>query len=277
MATFVSLTVGHRAAGELAEGPNVKHLSQQPLARDAARFALAPVRVRRRVPGTPYRVRFPAAQYLGWIPPRGMKKEQGIARRFREHIRPGDTVIDVGANIGIYTMLAAELVGPSGHVHAFEPDPQSMCYLLTTINRNGLTGRVTLWNLAASDRSAHAQLYLDLKTARTTSLRANAYAPDPQRREPLGVGTAALDDLITQPPQFVKIDVEGAELAVLAGMARLLRDHHPVLLVEVLPENVPAVTSFLAPLEYCVVDAESGVPLGSGEYTGDVLAIPRCG
>jgi FkbM family methyltransferase len=252
----------------------VKHLNQQPLVRDAARFALAPVRARRRVPGTPYRVRFPAAQYLGWISPGGMKKEQGIAQRFREHIRPGDTVIDVGANVGIYTMLAAELVGPSGHVHAFEPDPQSMCYLLTTVNRSGLTGRVTLWNLAASDHSANARLYLDLKTARTTSLRANAYAPDPQQREPLVVGTAALDDLTTQPPQFVKIDVEGAELKVLAGAVRLLRHHHPVLLVEVLPENLPAVTSFLTTLGYCVVDAESAAPLGSGEYTGDVLALP---
>lgn len=251
------------------------HLSQQPLARDAARFVLAPVRVRRRVPGTPYRVRFPAAQYLGWVKPGGMRKERGIAQRFREHIRSGDTVIDVGANVGIYTMLAAELVGSSGHVHAFEPDPQSMYYLLTTIGRNGLTGRVTLWNLAASDHSANARLYLDLKTARTTSLRANAYAPDPQQRQPLVVGTAALDDLITQTPQFVKIDVEGAELTVLAGATRLLRDHHPVLLVEVLPENLAAVTRFLTPFGYCVVDADSAAPLDPGKYTGDVLAIPR--
>jgi FkbM family methyltransferase len=255
----------------------VRHPSQLPVARDAARFVLAPVTVRRRVPGTSYRVRFPAAQYLGWISPGGMKREQSIAQCFRHHIDPGDTVIDVGANVGIYTMLAADLVGPAGHVHAFEPDPQSMCYLLTTVSRNGLTERVTLWNLAASDRSAIARLYLDLKTARTTSLRANAYAPDAQKREPLVVATAMLDDLITRPPRFVKIDVEGAELAVLAGAARLLREHRPVLLVEVLTENLPRFTSLLAPLGYSLVDAESGDPLGSGEYTGNVLAIPQSG
>jgi FkbM family methyltransferase len=206
-----------------------------------------------------------------------MKREQSIAQRFREHIHPGDTVIDVGANVGIHTMLAAELVGRSGHVHAFEPDPQSMSYLMTTVNRNRLTERVTLWNLAASDRSANAKLYLDLKTARTTSLRANAYSPDMQIRQPVVVATARLDDLITQPPQFLKIDVEGAELAVLAGASRLLRNYHPVLLVEVLRDNLPPVTSLLVPLGYSLADAGSGAPLGSGEYTGDVLAVPQRG
>jgi FkbM family methyltransferase len=255
----------------------VRRLSQLPPVRDSARFVLAPVTARRRVPGTHYRVRFPAAQYLGWISPGGMKRDQGIAQRFRDHIHPGDTVIDVGANIGIHTMLAAELVGRSGHVHAFEPDPQSMFYLMTNVNRNRLAGRVTLWSLAASDRSASAQLYLDLKTARTTSLRANAYSPDTQIRQPIFVATAPLDDLITQPPQFLKIDVEGAELAVLAGASRLLCDYRPVLLVEVLGDNLPSVTSLLVPLGYSLTDAGSGAPLGSGEYTGDILAVPQRG
>lgn len=233
--------------------------------------------MRRRVAGTRYRVHFPAAQYLGWISPGGMKREQNIAQRFRDHIHPGDTVIDVGANVGVYTMLAADLVGRSGHVHAFEPDPQSMSYLLATVNRNGLTERVTLWNLATSDRAANARLYLDLKTARTTSLNADAYSPDAQVRQPLVVATARLDDLITQPPQFVKIDVEGAELTVLAGASRLLRDHHPVLLVEVLPGNLRSVAELLVPLGYSLADAGSGTPLGAGDYTGDVLAVPMDG
>jgi FkbM family methyltransferase len=252
----------------------VTHLRQLRLVRDMARLVLAPVTARRRVPGTPYRVRFPAAQYLGWMSIHGMKREQHIARHFRDHIHPGDTVIDVGANVGVYTMLAAELVGPSGHVHAFEPDPQSMSYLLTTVNRNRLTDRLTLWNVAASDHTANAQLYLDLKTARTTSLKADAYSPDAQVRQPLVVGTARLDDLITQPPQFLKIDVEGAELAVLAGASRLLRDYHPVVLVEVLPDNLPSVTELLVSLGYSLADAGSGTALSSGEYTGDVLAVP---
>ena len=255
----------------------MRRLRQLRLVRDAARCALAPVTMRRRVPGTRYRVHFPAAQYLGWISPGGMKREQSIAQRFRDYIHPGDTVVDVGANVGVYTMLAAELVGRSGHVHAFEPDPQSMSYLLMTVNRNRLTERVTLWNVAASDRAAKGQLYLDLKTARTTSLNADAYSPDAQIRQPLVVSTARLDDLITQPPQFLKIDVEGAELAVLAGAAGLLREHHPVLLVEVLPDNLPSVTDLLVPLGYSLADAGSGAPLGTGEYTGDVVAVPQDG
>jgi FkbM family methyltransferase len=253
---------------------DMRRLQQLRLVRDTARLVLAPVTARRRVPGTPYRVRFPAAQYLGWISIGGMKREQHIAQHFRDHIHPGDSVIDVGANVGVYTMLAAELVGQSGHVHAFEPDPQSMHYLLTTVNRNRLTERITLWNVAASDHSANVQLYLDLKTARTTSLNAHAYSPDVQVRQPVVVGTARLDDLITQPPQFLKIDVEGAELAVLAGASRLLRDYHPVVLVEVLPDNLPPVTELLVSLGYSLADAGSGTALGSGEFTGDVLAVP---
>lgn len=252
----------------------MRRLRQLGLVRDTARLVLAPVTVRRRVPGTLYRVRFPAAQYLGWISVRGMKHEENIAQHFRDHIHPGDTVVDVGANVGRYTLLASDLVGPSGHVHAFEPDPQSMYYLLSTVHRNRLTGRVTLWNEAASDRTANAELFLDLKTARTTSLKADAFSPDKQVRQPIVVGTARLEDVITQPPQFIKIDVEGAELAVLEGASRLLRDYHPVVLVEVLPENLPSVTELLGSLGYSLADAGSGTALGSGEYTGDVLAVP---
>ncbi|MEM6996443.1 MAG: FkbM family methyltransferase, partial [Myxococcota bacterium] len=65
-----------------------------------------------------------------------------------ERLEPGDTFVDVGANLGYYTVLAAKKVGPSGRVFAFEPDPESFALLKRNVDRNGLTN-ITAENKAA--------------------------------------------------------------------------------------------------------------------------------
>jgi FkbM family methyltransferase len=131
-------------------------------------------------------------------------------------IRPGMTVADVGANIGVNTALFADLVGPQGAVHAFEPEPENFARL-----RNALGDRanVTLMQAAVADASGERTLYL----SPDLNVDHRLYDPGDGRR---GVATRsiALDDHFPpeQPVGFVKIDIQGAECQALGGMRRVL-------------------------------------------------------
>ncbi|MGH8164650.1 MAG: FkbM family methyltransferase, partial [Rhodanobacteraceae bacterium] len=74
-------------------------------------------------------------------------------------LRPGMTVVDVGANIGYYTLLFSKLAGDKGRVYAFEPEPQNFALLERNLTRNH-RANVTIFNEAASDQSGHSFLYL---------------------------------------------------------------------------------------------------------------------
>ncbi|HEX5102457.1 MAG TPA: FkbM family methyltransferase [Pirellulaceae bacterium] len=140
---------------------------------------------------------------------------------FQRHIRSGQQVLDIGAAAGYYTLLAARLVGPTGSVIAFEPNPENLPYLRTHVRQNGLA-HVRVLNLAVSDQDGTARFGGGTGTG-TARLQADgAYE----------VAVRRLDDLAAEhdlAPQHLKIDVEGAELAVLRGGERLIREHRPTI------------------------------------------------
>ena len=129
-------------------------------------------------------------------------------------LRPGDVVIDVGANIGTHTLAAAVATRPSGVVHAFEPHPRTFGFLGRNVARNQLTN-IMLYNFAvgSQDGELHfSDCYEDTE---------NAVMSD----GPLAVPVRTLDSLDPSPGAeiaFLKIDVEGFELAVLEGARVLL-------------------------------------------------------
>ncbi|MBL8058392.1 MAG: FkbM family methyltransferase [Anaerolineales bacterium] len=141
----------------------------------------------------------------------------------RQTLRPGDLVLDVGANYGLFTLLAARRVGPAGRVYAFEPSARERAGLLKNIAANGLTN-VTVLEQAVADRPGLAQLAV----ARDGGLNALARNAHPEQAvthwQPVSVTT--LDDFVAGAGlprvDFLKIDVEGAEALVLRGAARLL-------------------------------------------------------
>ena len=130
---------------------------------------------------------------------------------------PGMTVVDVGAHVGYYTVLAARRVAPGGLVLAFEPSPRNYELLLANVWRNGLTN-VVCFPWAVSDRMAFLDLFTDERNTGD-----NRTFPSPGR-ERVRVRAVALDALpsIRPPIDVVKIDVQGTEEAVVAGMSNLL-------------------------------------------------------
>jgi len=141
--------------------------------------------------------------------------ERQVQQLFQEHLRPGAVVLDVGANAGFFTLVASRLVGAAGRVHAFEPLPRNLYYLERHVQLNDRTN-VTVEALAIAATSGEAHF-------RTASHASMGGLRDDGN---LHVVTASLDDLLAAgripAPDFIKMDIEGAEGDALRGAARLL-------------------------------------------------------
>ena len=144
-------------------------------------------------------------------------------------LRPGSTVIDVGANIGVITAYAAKRIGSAGRVVAIEPAADNLLVLAENLRRNNLTN-VSIVDAAGGRRRESRQLYLRGDVSAVNSLfPESCYAKVTATTE---VRVEPIDDLVEGGADLVKIDVEGAELDVLAGMPRLLAQRGIHLVVE---------------------------------------------
>ena len=152
-------------------------------------------------------------------------------------LKPGDTAIDVGANIGLYTLYMAQSVGLSGKVFAFEPEPENFALLNFNVAGNKFDN-VTLYQCAASNARSTAALAINDK-----NMGMHRLSTHPGSADSIEVETVRVDDLIDSriDVRLAKIDVEGHELHVLEGMANLLsRNTHIHLLVEYNPSSLIA-------------------------------------
>ncbi|MCC6436723.1 MAG: FkbM family methyltransferase [Acidimicrobiales bacterium] len=158
--------------------------------------------------------------------------EPAVQDLFARVIRPGMVVYDVGANVGFFTVLAARLTGAGGFVYAFEPDLDNARLVRANLAANDFNQALVV---ARAVGPATGMSVLQVARYSGGHALAGAAAP-PDKVHEVAVETVSLDDFLTQagvqPPDFVKIDVEGFELPVLDGMARLLREHRPGLLIE---------------------------------------------
>lgn len=139
-------------------------------------------------------------------------------------VRPGDTVVDVGANIGYYTCYLARLVGPQGHVLAFEPAPDLIDILRDNVSFNGYAN-VQLMNQAVTETTGSLTLYME--AGRPEDNRIFKDEQDSAIRSEHVVDGIRLDDiplLREHPPAFIKMDIQGAEIYAIRGMRRLLRE-----------------------------------------------------
>jgi len=154
-----------------------------------------------------------AARYrqLSWNP------EEYTA--FRAAVRPGATVLDVGANVGAYTLLFARWVGANGKVVAFEPAPEAAAGLRRHLELNELSSTVDVQQCAVSDSAGTARF------ACAEANGANAIVVGQPGTAAIEVATVTLDAFCSRNrivPDVIKIDVEGAELDVLRGARQVL-------------------------------------------------------
>ena len=139
--------------------------------------------------------------------------EPYAAELFVASLRPGATVLDIGANVGYYTLLAARQVGATGAVYAFEPDPRTRRALQANVRRNGATN-VRVLPFGVSDTAGERPLFLS-RTATHTGLHRSMEDATPESIE---IELVAIDDLDLGPVDVIKMDIEGEEPAALAGM-----------------------------------------------------------
>lgn len=156
-----------------------------------------------------------------------------------EALPSGGTMIDGGAHLGFMSIVAARAVGPSGRVHAFEPNPNTMPILRRNLERNGVDDRVVIHEQGLSDAPGAASFYLTTG-GNTSSLHA-AFEADAVETQ---VDLTAGDDVIgpDETIHAIKIDVEGHEVAALRGLrATIERSREQVVLfVECNPETLAA-------------------------------------
>ncbi|AXK81208.1 FkbM family methyltransferase [Pseudolabrys taiwanensis] len=174
-----------------------------------------------------------------WVSWRLMNRPRSAERelsRLKNLVSRGDTAIDVGANLGLYTRT---LAGLAARVHAFEPSPDMATMLRRTSARN-----VTIHEVALSDGEGNAALRIpragDHLTHGLASLEPGAVGG--QDVVVTDVSRKRLDSMIDEPVNFVKVDVEGHELNVLRGATALIAHHRPVFLVEAEDRHRPGAT-----------------------------------
>lgn len=170
---------------------------------------------------------------------------------FLEHlVQPGDTVLDIGARWGTYTLLLAGRCGPNGRVYAFEPNPEHRAALASLARK---ARNLDVRMVAVSDETGKAILHIPLEDGRQADGLASLAEPrDPYRS--VEIERLLIDDLDLPRVNVLKIDVEGHELAVLRGAQATLRRHMPALVVEVeerhRPGSIVETSAYLAEQEY---------------------------
>lgn len=231
----------------------------------------------------------PLADYVGRAAYFTGDFDRKITWLCRRLVAPGDTVIDVGANFGLITLLLARLVGETGTVHSVEPNPAMLALLEQTMRRNRLEN-VVLHTYALGDRQARAVLAVPAGNAGAASLCAHRTRPE-ARRIPVEVRTlsdlAAASDI--RAVALIKIDVEGFEPQVLRGGRDFIAEARPRAILFEMNERVPPAEhptfALLRELDYGVFSIPHCLlrmrvrrfdPLADGTTTShDFLAVPR--
>jgi FkbM family methyltransferase len=189
-------------------------------------------------------------------------------------LKPGMTVVDAGANMGLYTLFASRKVGDEGRVLAIEPSQRELGIIRGNVELNGLTN-VTVAPVALSNRAAELELLVaPIEKSGHNTLGAFGFDTPLDHREK--VRALRLDDLLREQKigrvDVMKIDIEGGEEAALRGAAETIRAHHPVLFLELSHRSLQhqgssaaKLLSLLAEFGYRVHGYEASTGLPSSE------------
>jgi FkbM family methyltransferase len=164
--------------------------------------------------------------------------EPQVQKALVDHLRPGMSFYDLGANIGFFSLMAARIVGPHGRVVSFEADPEIAGRLRENLARNQFAHTHVEQKAVWSESATVSFARVDPNTSPDRGL--GHVSTDGSAPGTITVEAVSLDQYSDShpPPDFLKCDVEGAEVAVFQGATRLLSEKRPILLVEMhSPEN----------------------------------------
>lgn len=164
----------------------------------------------------------------------------------RNHIKEGMTVIDAGAYIGYYSVLASKLVGNKGKVYSFEPSPESLGVLRKNIELNDCRN-VQVIGKVVSDKSGYATFYPNPRNL-SGSTTFDGYSSVRDSKDPkIEIPAVTLDDVIgSEKVDFVKMDIEGGETKALRGMLGIIMNNPNLeMIIEVSPVGLMRVGSSL--------------------------------
>ncbi len=142
-------------------------------------------------------------------------------------VKPGFTILDIGANIGFYTDILSKLTGPTGSVHAFEPETINFNYLHGNV---GTTKNVTLVNKAVSDKTEPLKIYI----SKMLNVDHRTYPVD-DYSEIIEINATTIDDYMQLSAiakvDFIKMDIQGFEMTALKGMKKTLENNPDVKII----------------------------------------------
>lgn len=153
-------------------------------------------------------------------------------RYLRNKLRPGDVFIDVGANIGLWTLVAATAVGPSGRVFSFEPNPTTFSRLSENIKLNGKVSRVEAFSKAVSTDERVVSFVCDRQHNLSAISSSASDGPDTKKVPTLALDCLLANELVASRLAGIKLDTEGHELEALQGASGLIEERRPWLIVE---------------------------------------------
>jgi FkbM family methyltransferase len=148
--------------------------------------------------------------------------EKNSTLQYKKTIKPGMHIGDFGANIGYYSLITANILKDSGHIYAFEPSPKNYEQLKKNIELNKQEALFSTFNSGLGAESSQLEFYISSKGNMSSFIKREEYG-DIKIKEVLKVDVVKADDFFMDKPlDFVRMDVEGFEVEIIAGMHQIL-------------------------------------------------------
>ena len=210
----------------------------------------------------------------------GLQRSAGdLFRVVRNYVSADSVVWDIGSNLGILSFCSAAKVGPNGKVYSLEADPRYADIQSRTLRKlSSNTGKVTILCAAVANRFGILDLVIPKKGHARNHLsivEGNSAGDADMTKQ---VVTLTLDSLLEHwsPPNFIKIDVEGAELLAIEGAKKLFSEVRPVGYIECSPANSRPLTDFFADLNYDLYTLDpTGAEIPTDTFAFNTIVKPR--
>lgn len=211
--------------------------------------------------------------------------EPELIEIIKDYVDPEKDVLDIGANIGLFTVLFSKIISKKNKILSIEPTPHALKFLYNNIIRNDCKDSVIIFEGVAANTSGICQLKTITGMEEYSSL-GNIVHPAVKDIIPktINVKSDTIDNLVRNfnlNPGFIKIDVEGAEYSVLKGSINTLETHKPIIVSELselllssFEGNSKEILDFLKNIGYEVFNANDTNAIAKAPFEGEIIAIP---